>query len=258
MQKDINDLLQLYTDTKKETHLTKIDKNKVCIPKLVANMYSPGVSYQFVLNFHTFQLDFVSPSVKEILGVNPETFQLRNMFAHIHPEDKQHVLDMETLVNHFFYKMISPLEIPFYKISYQYRLKIKPGNYELFLQQATTLSLDQKGQVYRAFGNHSNINHITKINDQCLTLLGMEGRPSYYNIRSTSDFSKKEHHQKQYTDREIQILHLLSEGKTSKEIAEELFISYETVRTHRQNILIKSSSKNMTQTITQAIREGLI
>ena len=43
-----------------------------------------------------------------------------------------------------------------------------------------------------------------------------------------------------------------------KEIAEKLFISYDTVRTHRQNIIAKSASKNILQIISQAIREGLI
>lgn len=41
------------------------------------------------------------------------------------------------------------------------------------------------------------------------------------------------------TDREIEIITFLLEGKSSKEIAEELFISKHTVDTHRRNILGK-------------------
>ena len=258
MPKNINDLLELYTATKERDGIIKIDKNKVSIPKMISNMYSPGDSYQYIFNFHTYNLEFVNSSVNEILGENPETFQLKNIFERVHPDEKQHFLNMEILAIHFLYKILPPLEIPFYKVSYQYRLKTKSGHYKLFLQQVIALSLDEKGQLHRVFGNHSNINHITKTNNRCLTLLGLEGRPSYYNIRSKSDFTKKEFHQKQYTEREIEILHLLSEGKSSKEIAEKLLISHDTVRTHRQNILLKSCSKNMNQAITQAIREGLI
>jgi len=43
------------------------------------------------------------------------------------------------------------------------------------------------------------------------------------------------------TDREIEIIQLLIQGKTSKEIAEELFISKNTVDTHRRNILEKTN-----------------
>jgi two-component system response regulator NreC len=43
------------------------------------------------------------------------------------------------------------------------------------------------------------------------------------------------------TDREIEIIQLLIQGKTSKEIADELFISKNTVDTHRRNILEKTN-----------------
>ena len=38
------------------------------------------------------------------------------------------------------------------------------------------------------------------------------------------------------TNREKQLLEMFRQGKTSKECAEELFISYFTVETHRKNI----------------------
>ncbi|MCL6098497.1 MAG: response regulator transcription factor [Bacteroidetes bacterium] len=45
------------------------------------------------------------------------------------------------------------------------------------------------------------------------------------------------------TDREIEIVKLLLEGKSSQEIAEILFISKRTVNTHRRNILEKTCAK---------------
>ena len=44
--------------------------------------------------------------------------------------------------------------------------------------------------------------------------------------------------------REIEILGLIMNGLTNQEIAEKLFISYETVRSHRKNILEKTAAKN--------------
>jgi DNA-binding NarL/FixJ family response regulator len=51
------------------------------------------------------------------------------------------------------------------------------------------------------------------------------------------------------TDREIEIIQLLIQGKTSKEISEILFISKNTVDTHRRNILEKSNLKNTPELI---------
>lgn len=44
--------------------------------------------------------------------------------------------------------------------------------------------------------------------------------------------------------REMEILGLIMQGLTNQQIAETLFISFETVRTHRKNILEKTGSKN--------------
>ncbi len=44
--------------------------------------------------------------------------------------------------------------------------------------------------------------------------------------------------------REIEILGLIMQGLTNHEIAGKLFISYETVRSHRKNILEKTGAKN--------------
>lgn len=44
--------------------------------------------------------------------------------------------------------------------------------------------------------------------------------------------------------REIEVLGLIMQGLTNNEIAEKLFISYETVKSHRKNILEKTGAKN--------------
>ena len=44
--------------------------------------------------------------------------------------------------------------------------------------------------------------------------------------------------------REIEVLDLIMQGHTNHEIADKLFISYETVRSHRKKILEKTGAKN--------------
>lgn len=46
------------------------------------------------------------------------------------------------------------------------------------------------------------------------------------------------------TERELQIIDLIAEGFTNKEIAQKLYISLETVRSHRKHLLFKTGSKN--------------
>jgi DNA-binding NarL/FixJ family response regulator len=60
------------------------------------------------------------------------------------------------------------------------------------------------------------------------------------------------------TPREDEVLKLIAEGSSSKEIAEELTISLKTVENHRANILGKLGMRDRTQLTRYAIRAGLI
>jgi DNA-binding NarL/FixJ family response regulator len=59
------------------------------------------------------------------------------------------------------------------------------------------------------------------------------------------------------TDREIEILQLVARGQTNQQIADELFLSERTVRTHITNILGKLRLENRTQAALYALREGI-
>jgi DNA-binding NarL/FixJ family response regulator len=58
--------------------------------------------------------------------------------------------------------------------------------------------------------------------------------------------------------REIQILEMLAEGLSNKEIADKLFLSKRTVETHRQNILDKTNCKNSSSLIKYALCNGIL
>ena len=60
------------------------------------------------------------------------------------------------------------------------------------------------------------------------------------------------------TPRELEVLKLIAEAHTSKEIAKLLFISIKTVERHRQNILDKLGMRDRVELTRYAIRRGLI
>lgn len=49
------------------------------------------------------------------------------------------------------------------------------------------------------------------------------------------------------TQRELEIAKLICDGKSNEEIANDLFISYHTAKTHRKNIYEKTCCKNVTE-----------
>ena len=58
--------------------------------------------------------------------------------------------------------------------------------------------------------------------------------------------------------REKEILHYISKGFTSQQIAEELYISRYTVETHRKNILRKLNFNTSTELVKFAVQQGLV
>ena len=60
------------------------------------------------------------------------------------------------------------------------------------------------------------------------------------------------------TDREMEVLRLLARGHTNHEIAEELVVGAETVKTHVGNILAKLHLAHRTQAVIHALKQGLI
>lgn len=59
------------------------------------------------------------------------------------------------------------------------------------------------------------------------------------------------------TPRELEVLQLLSEGKTTKEIAFSLQVSVKTIETYRQQIMAKLGVHSIAELTKYAIREGL-
>lgn len=60
------------------------------------------------------------------------------------------------------------------------------------------------------------------------------------------------------TEREREILQLIVQEKTTKEIAEQLCISEKTVETHRGSIMLKLDVKNIAGMVKKAIIQGLV
>jgi DNA-binding NarL/FixJ family response regulator len=60
------------------------------------------------------------------------------------------------------------------------------------------------------------------------------------------------------SERERQVLKLIAEGKTNKEIAQALFLAVKTVQAHRANLMRKLGMHDRTELVKYAIRKGIV
>lgn len=85
----------------------------------------------------------------------------------------------------------------------------------------------------------------------------MSGKQYYDRIRSFNS-DTEDVAQYRLSEREIEVIKLMSQGYTSNEIAETLYLSNHTIKTHRKNILKKLDLKNSSQVVQFAVNNQLI
>ena len=62
----------------------------------------------------------------------------------------------------------------------------------------------------------------------------------------------------EFTERELDVLRLLAEGLTDKEIADTLFLGVSTVRYHVNNLISKTGFSTRTELAVNAVRGGIV
>ncbi|HOO10602.1 MAG TPA: response regulator transcription factor, partial [Cyclobacteriaceae bacterium] len=71
-------------------------------------------------------------------------------------------------------------------------------------------------------------------------------------------FNEKEQSQRNISKRELEVLELMAQGLANQEIADKLFVSINTVKTHSSNLFSKLEVGRRTQAIKKAKGLGLI
>ncbi|WP_345274713.1 LuxR C-terminal-related transcriptional regulator [Flaviramulus aquimarinus] len=178
-----------------------------------------------------------SSGVYEMLGYNSEEFNMYAALSFIHPDDIK-------IVNRIIQGVISH-SVNTSLLSNKQYLKItfralkKDGTYIKVLRQSSPYQMDIDGKFI------SNLTFLTDIS----FIKSHSNRVEWTLFSEDMDVSKfKENIYREFigffTSRELEIVYLIHNNFTNKEIASQLFISAHTVVAHRKNILRKSNCHN--------------
>ena len=237
-------------------------KQEMNLPKPIAGdgiavMFAPGPFYYYIFSVAQNMFEEVYPTAKDILPIGEGRYTLEEFTRLIHPDDVSHMMNSEDMVRDFLTTKIAPKHMGDYKISYAYRVKTRAG-YQLMLHQARCLTPGEQGGISKIFVVHTSMEHLMEVNNYKMSFLGLHGLPSYVGIPAQKRFVLTDTVVHPFSDRELEIIRLLADGQSNKMIAEVLFISPETVRTHRKNILEKSRCDNSLQLVAHCIRNGIV
>jgi DNA-binding CsgD family transcriptional regulator len=208
-------------------------------------LHTNASTVSFIYNHQTLTYDYFSPNIQSIMGYNNKDFKeggLKFSMSLVHPEH-----------NRIYNKNILPVMFKYYslyalngrvkdlKFTYSFKIKKRDGTYLWMLHHMSALQLTKLGFPIRTLVQLTDVSGIKKDEAIDLTIL-VKGKNHIYKPIYTKIYSDETKFA--LSERELDILYLLYEGKTTKEIADELNISFHTVNTHRKNMLKKSNMKN--------------
>ena len=220
--------------------------------KKPSTFFQLGDYYYIVFNIPETTFEIISEELTEVLGYKPGEMTVPFFISKIHPEDQPWFLNFENKVREFFGKL-NAKQVPHYKVRYDYRIRKKNGDYIRIMQQVTILQFTGENNIIRTLITHTDISHIKKDGAPALSFIGLNGEPSYINVQVKNLFAEEV-----VTSREKEILNLLVKGYDSKTISRELYISKQTVDTHRKNLLRKTGCDNTAALALTAIRKGWV
>ncbi len=113
------------------------------------------------------------------------------------------------------------------------------------------INIGADGYLLKSSSQDEVINAIRKV----------AGGQQYFSTEVTLSLLKpnQNNHQSEIlTDRETEIIKLIAEGFSNKEIGDKLFISHRTVDTHRTNLMKKLNVSNIAGLISYAIKNGIV
>lgn len=202
---------------------------------------------QFLVVFELWrqQCCYSSPGIAGLLGYEADELSLSLLYAAIHPEDLPAVIRASALASEFLQlhglvpgqSTAAPVPPCF---SVDYRLRCRAGHYLHVLRQNFIIAQDAAGRPLATASLFTDITAHKNTVDVRFSL-------DHPDFASWLAARKGKREEDELSSREQEILALILAGETNAAIAEKLFISYFTVKTHRRNIQRKIKSKNVSQ-----------
>lgn len=203
------------------------------------------------------RFSYVGGNIKGLLGYDRERFDRDGLpfYASLnHPDDESALAHLwSDLMSHT--SRLRPDQRTSLQWTFSRRMRHADGSYRTLLVHQKPLAWDnQSGALVSNVGILTDITPIQESSRPVGWLRYVEGPGRWTQV----DLARQSQNEVNLTLREKEVLRHVAQGYTSHDIATRLFISKETVDTHRKRILAKAQVKNTAELVRLATRLGLV
>lgn len=208
-----------------------------------------GSSFFWLINYLKREPEFVSDSVKDVLGYHKTYLSKNNMghFLKLVPEEDRKALKKVYKDIYEFYMEIPAEEKNIYRFDFNYRVQRADQRLIPVVQQIMYLQSSPTGfplielSIITDFSTY-------KTNPQVQLQIYKRENELY---KKLYNFQYYEPIGGNLTVREKEIIEFISKGLTDKEIADKIYVSLHTVKTHRKHIVNKTNSRNTAEAVNK-------
>lgn len=224
--------------------------NNSYVCRQVLSAFMPGKHFYFIFDTDTLKSTWVSDSVIDVLGYSASEMDVPMLLRIFHPDDRPIVGLIDEKIRSLA-EMNGRGWLSAFNIVIDFRCRHAGGDYIRLLCQMVQ---PQQGLPVpnQRYGTITDISHIKKNGEPTLSLVSIDGREAITNISLLPTLSVPN----PFTRREKEIVALVTQGFPSKEIAQRLFISLDTVKNHKKNIFAKARCNTSVQLLHKCITHG--
>ncbi|HWK07801.1 MAG TPA: LuxR C-terminal-related transcriptional regulator [Puia sp.] len=247
---------------KKETDIEDVSRFFRYMQQFQRNLHFFGDTTFFIIDYIRRTHVLMTGPVQSIIGYQPGDFLqggLEFVVDIFHKDDFQ-IWSNEIFSSTFdLFKEQPHNEHDSYVFEVNYRMRAKAGNHITILQKGSYLTDPLSNLPTYAFGICLNITpyksdtRITRV----ISKYNSNNKSGSYKHISTDCFYP-DPEGALLTKREKEMLKWISDGFSSKQIADTCHLSQNTVMNHRKSLLRKTNAKNVAELIKYAVKNGII
>ncbi len=203
-------------------------------------IHLPQKSYTFIFDTLNNKLQFINTDFTTVTGYSAQEMTTELYLQNMHPEDLEGFFEKELRVQDFT-NDLRDHKVFRYKFEYCYRMRKADGTYFTLLQEYQALEVNKEGYWSKSIVRHTMLNNDNDSYDETHFKIYDKEQGVYLDLDNKFNLTKREH----------EIIQLIKDGLTSKEISNTLNLSTNTIQTHRKNILNKTQTHSFIELITK-------